>query len=86
MFLTPIWDPQAHKAPKMTFPQGGPEWTFYVLADTLRMPKFQKYQNTYFFPGRPTSCDSVLPLVKIPVFHFFEKVNKGQLKMVNVNY
>ena len=24
--------------------------------------------------------------VKIPVFCFFEKVNKGQLKMVNVNY
>ena len=24
-------------------------------------------------------------MVKIPVFHFFEKVNEGQLKMVNVN-
>ena len=24
--------------------------------------------------------------VKIPVFHFLEKVKKGQLKMVNVNY
>ena len=24
--------------------------------------------------------------VKIPVFHFFEKVNKGQLKIVNLNY
>ena len=24
--------------------------------------------------------------VKIPVFHFFEKVNKGQLKMVNFSY
>ena len=23
---------------------------------------------------------------EIPVFHFFEKVNQGHLKMVNVNY
>ena len=24
--------------------------------------------------------------IKIPVYYFFEKVNKGQLKMVSVNY
>ena len=48
-FLSPIWDPQAHKVPKMTFPQGGQERTFYVLPDTLGMPKIQKYQNIYFF-------------------------------------
>ena len=29
-FLTPIWDPQAHMVPKMTFPQGGQERTFYM--------------------------------------------------------
>ena len=29
---------------------------------------------------------SVINDVKIPLFHFFEKVNKGQLKMVNVSY
>ena len=29
---------------------------------------------------------SVANYVKIPVFHFFEKVNKGHVKMVNVNY
>ena len=29
---------------------------------------------------------SVTNYVKIPVFHFFEKVNKGHLKMINVNY
>ena len=29
---------------------------------------------------------SVTNYAKIPVFHFFEKVNKGQWKMVNVNY
>ena len=29
---------------------------------------------------------SVTSYVKIPVFRFFEKVNKRQLKMVNVNY
>ena len=29
---------------------------------------------------------SITKYVKIPVFHFFEKVNKGQLKMVYVNH
>ena len=29
---------------------------------------------------------SVTDYVKIPAFNFFEKVNKGQLKMVNANY
>ena len=29
---------------------------------------------------------SIINYVKIPVFHFFEKVNKWHLKMVNVNY
>ena len=28
---------------------------------------------------------SITNYVKIPVFHIFEKVNKGQLKMVNVS-
>ena len=32
------------------------------------------------------SNHSITNCVKIPVFPFFEKVNKGQLKMVNVNY
>ena len=29
---------------------------------------------------------SITNSVKILLFHFFEKVNKGQLKIVNVNY
>ena len=29
---------------------------------------------------------SITNYVKIPVFHFLEKVNKGESKMVNVNY
>ena len=29
---------------------------------------------------------SITNYVKIPVFHFVEKVNKGESKMVNVNY
>ena len=29
---------------------------------------------------------TITSYVKSPVFHFFEKVNKGRLKMVNVNY
>ena len=29
---------------------------------------------------------SLTNYVKIPMFHFLEKVNEGQLKMVNVNY
>ena len=29
---------------------------------------------------------SITSYVKISVFHFFEKVNKGQLKLVNVNH
>ena len=32
------------------------------------------------------SSYSITTYVKISVFQFFEKVNKGQLKMVNVNY
>ena len=35
-----------------------------------------------------TTCSnySITNYVKIPVFHFLEKVNKGQLKMVNSSY
>ena len=29
---------------------------------------------------------SITNYVKIPVYHFFEKLNKAQLKIVNVNY
>ena len=35
-----------------------------------------------------TTCSnySMTNYVKFPVFHFFEMVNKGELKMVNINY
>ena len=35
-----------------------------------------------------TACSnySITTYVKIPEFHFSEKVNKGHLKMVNFNY
>ena len=35
-----------------------------------------------------TTCPnySITTSVKIPVFHFFEKVKKGLLKMINVHY
>ena len=34
-----------------------------------------------------TCCNySITSYVKISVFHFLVKVNKGQLKMANVNY
>ena len=29
---------------------------------------------------------SITSYVKFPVFHFFEKTNKGELRMVNINY
>ena len=32
------------------------------------------------------SNSSITNYVRIPVFHFFERVNKGQLKMLNANY
>ena len=36
----------------------------------------------------PATCPnySITRYAKIPVFHFFEKVNKGQLKMVFFNH
>ena len=43
--------------------------------------KFQVLFNLTTFSDYP-----ITSYVKIPVFHFFEKVNKGQLKMVNVKY
>ena len=43
-----------------------------------------KFQG--FFNLVTCSNYSVISYVQIPVFHIFEKVNKGQLKMVNVNY
>ena len=39
-----------------------------------------------FFNLATSSIYSVTNYVKIPVVHFFEKVNKGLLKMINVNY
>ena len=44
-------------------------------------PKFQ-----VLFSLVTCSNYSIINYVKIPVFHFFEKVNKGHVKMVNVNY
>ena len=43
--------------------------------------KFQVLFNLAACPN----C-SITNNVKIPVFHFFEKVNKGQLKMANASY
>ena len=34
-----------------------------MLADTLGISKIQKYQSIYFFLGRPTYCDTGLPLI-----------------------
>ena len=39
-----------------------------------------------FFNLATCSNYSITNYIKIPVFDFFEKVNKGQLKMANVNY
>ena len=38
------------------------------------------------FNLRTCSNYSITNYVKIPMSHFFEKVDKGELKMVNVNY
>ena len=38
------------------------------------------------FNSATCSNYSTTNYVKIPVFYFLEKVNEGQLKMVNVNY
>ena len=51
------------------------------------MSRFQDIQVFFSFFNLPTCSNySITNYVKIPVFHFFEKVNKGQLKMVNVNH
>ena len=44
-------------------------------------PKFQAFSNL-------ATClnYSIANYVKCPVCHFFEKVNKGKLKMVNIKY
>ena len=50
---------------------------------------FRNFLNNLFqvlFNLATCSNYSIINYVKIPVFHFFEKVNEGQLKMVNVNY
>ena len=39
-----------------------------------------------FFNLVTCSSYSVTTYVKFSVFHFFERVNKGELKMVNINY
>ena len=38
------------------------------------------------FSGATCSKYLITTYIKIPKFHFFEKVNKGHLKMVNFNY
>ena len=43
-----------------------------------------KFQD--FFNLATCSNYSINNYDKIPVFHYFEKVNKGRLKMLNVNY
>ena len=43
--------------------------------------KFQALFNLAF-----CSNYSITNCVKFPVFHLFERVNKGELKMVNINY
>ena len=43
--------------------------------------KFQVFFNLAASTNYP-----ITKYVKIPVFHFFEKVNKCHLKMVNINY
>ena len=42
--------------------------------------------SRFFFNLATWSNYSITNYVKIPVFRFFVKVNKGRLKMVNVNY
>ena len=60
-FLSPIWDPQAHKVPKMTFPQGGQERTFYMCYQTpLGCQKSKNIKIFIFLPDRPIYCDSRL--------------------------
>ena len=36
--------------------------------------------------GLSSRSFSIQQPAAIPVFHFFKKVNKGQLEMVNINY
>ena len=47
--------------------------------------QFRSFSKVFFSLANCSNY-SITNYVKIPVFHFFEKVNKGQLKMVNVNY
>ena len=54
----------------------GTFWTIWRTGDKVQV----------LFNLATCSNYSITSYVKIPVFHFFEKVNKRQLKMVNVNY
>ena len=51
-FLTSVSEPRAQI--DISQRRTGEEF-LYVLADTLRMPKIQKYQSTYFFSGSKPS-------------------------------
>ena len=53
--------------------------TFWIIWSTGA--KFKAFFNLTTY-----SNYSITNYLKILVFYFFEKVNKGQLKMVNVNY
>ena len=62
-FLISIWDPQTHKAPKMTFPQGAPkEHQRGLFICVGRHPQDAKNPKISEDLGRPTYCDSGLPL------------------------
>ena len=38
------------------------------------------------FSSTTCSIHSINNYTKFPEFHFFERVNKGELKIVNINY
>ena len=45
-----------------------------------------RVKSQVLFNLATSSNYSITSYVKILVFHFFEKVNKGQLKLVNASY
>ena len=62
---------------------------FGQLIDISKSNNFQEQTGATFlviFYSVTFSNYSITNYVKIPMFHFFEKVNKGQLKMVNIKY
>ena len=82
-FLNIPFEPQLIKAPNLSIDRYKQDKKFSRMFWAI-WTTGAKFQALFNF----ATCSnySITNYVKFPVFHFFERVNKGELKMVNINY